>query len=152
MLLFSVFFLSIGVLRPWCSRPAGMPGHRTATRDPARPQRRRQAGLRPPDVRASRSSCSIGFLPAILAASIRISPLSKQVMNPGPIHGLLVILIALQREAPIMAGAKERAAIQESMIEEIELDASEIKEFDQLAEETRKRGISWEDLKAELGL
>jgi hypothetical protein len=73
-------------------------------------------------------------------------------MNPGPIHGLLVILIALQREAPIMAGAKERAAIQESMIEEIELDASEIKEFDQLAEETRKRGISWEDLKAELGL
>ncbi|MCX6678405.1 MAG: hypothetical protein NTU95_10765 [Methanothrix sp.] len=51
-----------------------------------------------------------------------------------------------------MAGAKERAAIQESIIEEIELDASEIKEFDQLAEETRKRGISWEDLKAELGL
>jgi hypothetical protein len=51
-----------------------------------------------------------------------------------------------------MAGAKERAAIQESAIEEIELEISEIKELDQLAEETRKCGISWEDLKAELGL
>ncbi|MHB8119107.1 MAG: hypothetical protein ACYDHX_10340 [Methanothrix sp.] len=51
-----------------------------------------------------------------------------------------------------MAGAKEKAAIQESTIEEIELEVSEIKELDQLAEETRKCGISWEDLKAELGL
>jgi len=51
-----------------------------------------------------------------------------------------------------MAGVKERAVIQESAIEEIEFDASEIKELDQLAEETRKCGISWEDLKAELGL
>ena len=58
----------------------------------------------------------------------------------------------MQREVPIMAGVKERAAIQESAIEEIELDASEIKELDQLGEETRKCGISWEDLKAELGL
>jgi len=73
-------------------------------------------------------------------------------MNPSPIHGLLVILIALQRVVPIMAGAKEKAAIQESTIEEIELEVSEIKELDQLAEETRKCGISWEDLKAELGL
>ena len=46
-----------------------------------------------------------------------------------------------------MAGAKEKAVVQESTIEEIELDASEIKELDQLAEETRKCGISWEDLK-----
>ena len=51
-----------------------------------------------------------------------------------------------------MAGAKEKAAIQEVTIEEIELEVSEIKELDQLAEETRKCGISWEDLKAELGL
>ena len=41
-----------------------------------------------------------------------------------------------------MAGAKERAAIQESTIEEIELEISEIKELDQLAQETRKCGIS----------
>jgi len=51
-----------------------------------------------------------------------------------------------------MAGAKERAAIHESAIEEIELEVSEIKELDRLAEETRKCGISWEELKAELGL
>jgi hypothetical protein len=51
-----------------------------------------------------------------------------------------------------MAGAKEKAVIQESAIEEIGLDASEIKELDRLAEDTRKCGISWEDLKAELGL
>jgi hypothetical protein len=51
-----------------------------------------------------------------------------------------------------MAGAKENAVIQESTIEEIESDASEIKELDRLAEETRKCGISWEELKAELGL
>jgi len=43
-------------------------------------------------------------------------------------------------------------AIKEAPIEEIELDASEIKELDQLADETRKHGISWDDLKAELGL
>jgi hypothetical protein len=51
-----------------------------------------------------------------------------------------------------MAGAKEKAVVQESIIEEMELDASEMKELDQLAEDTRKCGISWEDLKAELGL
>ena len=51
-----------------------------------------------------------------------------------------------------MTGAKEKAVIQESTIEEIELEVSEIRELDQLAEETRKCGISWEDLKAELGL
>ena len=73
-------------------------------------------------------------------------------MNHGPIRGLFAILIALQREEPIMAGAKEKAVIQESTIEEIELGVSEIRELDQLAEETRKCGISWEDLKAELGL
>jgi len=73
-------------------------------------------------------------------------------MNPGPIHDLFAILIALQRVVPIMAGAKEKAVIQESIIEEIELEVSEIKELDQLAEETRKSGIYWEDLKAELGL
>ena len=73
-------------------------------------------------------------------------------MNPGSIHGLFAILIALQREVTAMAGAKEKAVIQESTIEEIELEVSEMRELDQLAEETRKCGISWEDLKAELGL
>jgi hypothetical protein len=51
-----------------------------------------------------------------------------------------------------MAGTTKKAIIQEDAIEEIELDPSEIKELDRLAEETRKCGISWEDLKAELGL
>ena len=51
-----------------------------------------------------------------------------------------------------MAGATKEAVIQDVTIEEIELDASEMKELDDLAEETRKCGISWEDLKAELGL
>jgi hypothetical protein len=49
-----------------------------------------------------------------------------------------------------MAGAIKKNIIQEDTIEEIELDASETLELDRLAEETRKRGISWEDLKAEL--
>jgi hypothetical protein len=74
------------------------------------------------------------------------------LMNPGDPTAFSQIFIAMQREVPIMAGVKERAVIQESAIEEIEFDASEIKELDQLAEETRKCGISWEDLKAELGL
>jgi len=51
-----------------------------------------------------------------------------------------------------MAGATKKAVIEDATIEEIELDASEMKELDDLAEETRKCGISWEDLKAELGL
>ncbi|GAB6265137.1 MAG: hypothetical protein STSR0001_05810 [Methanothrix sp.] len=42
--------------------------------------------------------------------------------------------------------------IQDVTIDEIKLDACEIEELDRLAEETRKCGISWEDLKAELGL
>jgi hypothetical protein len=63
-----------------------------------------------------------------------------------------VIIIALPRELPIMTDAKEKTIIQESTIEEIKLEVSEIKELDKLAEETRKCGISWEDLKAELGL
>jgi len=51
-----------------------------------------------------------------------------------------------------MAGATKKAVIEDATIDEIELDASELKELDDLAEETRKCGISWEDLKAELGL
>jgi hypothetical protein len=62
------------------------------------------------------------------------------------------ILIAYKREVIIMAGATKKAPIQEITIDEIELDASETKELDRLAEETRKRGISWEEVKAELGL
>ena len=50
-----------------------------------------------------------------------------------------------------MAGAT-RDDVQNATIEEIELDASEMIELDELAEETRKCGIKWNDLKAELGL
>ena len=42
--------------------------------------------------------------------------------------------------------------IQDVTIDEIELEACEIAELDRRAEETRECGISWEDLKAELGL
>ena len=42
--------------------------------------------------------------------------------------------------------------IQDVTIDEIELEACEIEELDRLAEETRTCGISWEDLRAELGL
>jgi diketogulonate reductase-like aldo/keto reductase len=51
-----------------------------------------------------------------------------------------------------MAGVTNKAAVQAAAIEEIELDDSEMKELCELAEETRKHGIKWEDLKAELGL
>jgi len=51
-----------------------------------------------------------------------------------------------------MAGAKESVAIQDAAIEEMELDPAEVEELDRLAAETRACGISWEDLKAELGL
>jgi len=51
-----------------------------------------------------------------------------------------------------MAGAIEKAVIQDATIEEIQLDPVEMEELDGLAEETRKCGISWEDIKAELGL
>ena len=51
-----------------------------------------------------------------------------------------------------MAGATKKATLQDAAIEEIELEACEAEELDKLAEETRKCGISWEDLKAELGL
>jgi hypothetical protein len=51
-----------------------------------------------------------------------------------------------------MAGATKKETVQDAAIEEIRLDDDEMKELDQLAEETRKCGIAWEDLKAELGL
>ena len=50
-----------------------------------------------------------------------------------------------------MAGATKET-VQDVAIEEIELDVSEMKELDELAEETCKCGITWNDLKAELGL
>ena len=51
-----------------------------------------------------------------------------------------------------MVSPSDEAALQDAPIEEIEFDAAETEELDKLAEETRKGGISWEDLKAELGL
>jgi len=48
-----------------------------------------------------------------------------------------------------MAGVTK---IQDVIIDEVELEACELEELDRLAAETRKCGISWEDLKAELGL
>ena len=51
-----------------------------------------------------------------------------------------------------MAEITKKAIVLEATIEEIELGPSGIKELDRLAKETRKCGVSWEDLKAELGL
>ena len=51
-----------------------------------------------------------------------------------------------------MVSPLDEAALPDASIEEIEFDAAETEELDRLAEETRKWGISWEDLKAELGL
>ena len=51
-----------------------------------------------------------------------------------------------------MVSPLDESALQDAPIEEIEFDAAEIEDLDKLAEETRKCGISWEDLKAELGL
>jgi len=51
-----------------------------------------------------------------------------------------------------MAGATKEAVVQDATIEEIELDASEMNELNRLAEETRKHGLHWRDIKAELGL
>ena len=62
---------------------------------------------------------------------------------------LIETYISPARREHTMAGATK---IQDVTIDEIELEACEIEELDRLAEETRKCGISWEDLKAELGL
>ena len=51
-----------------------------------------------------------------------------------------------------MVSPSDKPALQDAPIEEMEFDAAETKELDKLAEETRKYGIPWEDLKAELGL
>jgi len=51
-----------------------------------------------------------------------------------------------------MVSPSNEAALQDAPIEDIEFDAAETEELDKLAETTRKCGISWEDLKAELGL
>lgn len=51
-----------------------------------------------------------------------------------------------------MAGAVEKPVSCKAIIEEIELNAAEMEELDQLAEDTRKCGLSWKDLKAELNL
>ena len=51
-----------------------------------------------------------------------------------------------------MVSPSDEAALPDASIEEIEFDAAETEELDKLAERTRKGGISWEDLKAELGL
>ena len=50
-----------------------------------------------------------------------------------------------------MAGAIKEVVLRDATIEEIELDDSEMKELDELAEETRKCGVTWNDLiKSEL--
>jgi len=51
-----------------------------------------------------------------------------------------------------MVSPSDKAALEDAPTEEMEFDAAETEELDKLAEETRKCGISWEDLKAELGL
>ena len=64
----------------------------------------------------------------------------------------LAILKPESAELDIMVYSSDTAALPDASIEEIEFDAAETKDLDKLAEETRKCGISWEDLKAELGL
>jgi hypothetical protein len=51
-----------------------------------------------------------------------------------------------------MVSISDKAAVPDASIEEMEFDAAETKELDKLAERTRKSGIPWEDLKAELRL
>ena len=51
-----------------------------------------------------------------------------------------------------MVNPSDKAALQDAPIEEMEFDAADTEELDKLADETRKCGIPWEDLKAELGL
>jgi hypothetical protein len=51
-----------------------------------------------------------------------------------------------------MVSPLDDAVLWDASIEEIEFDAAETEELDRLAERTRKCGISWEDLKSELGL
>ena len=51
-----------------------------------------------------------------------------------------------------MVSPSDKAALQDAPIEEMEFDSAETVELESLAERTLKGGISWEDLKAELGL
>ena len=51
---------------------------------------------------------------------------------------------------PRRAEAAKKPIMQDVAIEEIELDPSEMKARDKIAEETRRHGISWEELKAKL--
>ena len=53
---------------------------------------------------------------------------------------------------PRRAEAAKKPIMQDVAIEEIELDPSQMKALDKIAEETRRHGISWEKLKAELAL
>jgi hypothetical protein len=51
-----------------------------------------------------------------------------------------------------MLSAPDRAILCDSPTEDIEFDTAETRGLDNLEERTRKCGISWEDLKTELGL
>ena len=51
-----------------------------------------------------------------------------------------------------MAGAAKKTVVQDAVLVGFGLDPSEMMELDKIAEETRRRGIPWEELKAELGL
>ena len=75
---------------------------------------------------------------------------SPQTGAPG-FAGTFAIL-SLKARTDIIVSPLDEAALQDAPIEEMEFDAAETKELDKLAEETRKYGIPWEDLKAELGL
>jgi hypothetical protein len=51
-----------------------------------------------------------------------------------------------------MVSPSDETALWNALIEEMEFDAAETEKLDRLAERTLKCGISWEDLKSELGL
>ncbi len=53
---------------------------------------------------------------------------------------------------PRREDAEKEAFFKPVAIKEIELDPSEMKALDKIAEEARRHGISWNELKAELGL
>jgi len=53
---------------------------------------------------------------------------------------------------PRRAEFSKEPIMQDVAIEEIELDPSKMKALNKIAEETRRHGIFWEELKAELGL
>jgi hypothetical protein len=110
-----------------------------------------------PSLRPGKSDLLHGALPALgacQAAPARMRE-SRIAAQDGRAPGAAEISQSFKSKRlrlDSMSSVSEKAVLRDAPIKEIELDAKEIKELDELAERTRKCGISWEDLKAELGL